>query len=59
MRRGTTWDFRVGGGSGGAGARVYFMNPKLGEEPAFPARSDASGKAILTLPPDARKLTGH
>jgi RNA polymerase sigma factor (sigma-70 family) len=58
VRQGTTWVFRVGGGSGGAlaGARVYFMNA-LAED--FSARSDPSGKAILTLPPDARKLTGH
>ncbi len=60
VRRGTTWDFRVSGGSGGAGARVYFMNPtRIGEEPAFAVRSDPSGTAILTLPPDSRKLTGH
>jgi hypothetical protein len=33
------------------------MNPSPLE--AFAARSDPSGKAILTLPPDALKLTGH
>ncbi|MFI5457040.1 MAG: carboxypeptidase regulatory-like domain-containing protein, partial [Isosphaerales bacterium] len=38
-----------------AGATVYFTNPA--ED--FVTRSDASGKAILTLPPDARKLTGR
>jgi RNA polymerase sigma factor (sigma-70 family) len=57
VRRGITWDFRVGGGSGGApaSATVYFTSPA--ED--FVARSDPSGKAILTLPPDARKLSGR
>jgi len=57
VRRGTTWDFRIGRGSGAAmaGATVYFTNP----DEDFVTRSDASGKAILTLPPDARKLSGR
>jgi RNA polymerase sigma factor (sigma-70 family) len=55
VRRGTTWDFRVGGAPAGAG--VYLTKPE--EVDYFSARSDASGKAILTVPPDARKLTGH
>ncbi|MGC8638301.1 MAG: sigma-70 family RNA polymerase sigma factor [Isosphaeraceae bacterium] len=59
VRRGTIWNFEMSHDSGGplAGAMVSFLNPKVVED--YRARSDRSGQAILTLPPEARNLTGH
>jgi RNA polymerase sigma factor (sigma-70 family) len=60
VRRGHAWEFNLRGDDGAplAAAKVSFLasNPAVLEE--YFALSDPSGKAIVTLPLDGRKLVG-
>jgi RNA polymerase sigma factor (sigma-70 family) len=60
VRRGYTWEFQVRRDSGGplADAKVYFLSASTAVIQDYFGYSDPSGKAIVTLPPDGRKLVG-
>ena len=59
VRRGPIWEFQVRQDSGEPleGARVYFMSMSPLE--SFKTDTDQSGRALVTLPTEGRKLTGH
>ena len=59
VRRGPIWEFQVRQDSGEPleGARVYFMSTSPLE--SFKTDTDQSGRALVTLPTEGRKLTGH
>ena len=61
VRRGHAWEFDIRRDDGGplVDAKVDFLGGNSADLEDYFALSDRSGKAIVTMPPDGRKLIGN